>query len=440
MPEDGSRPPPTRPNAFYVQTSRQPQPGLLPPVDRCTGVVVVHLREGFDPRAVGDAIAACPSAPAPPSADAESLVAFAGRSAAVHRPEVLHVVVGIGTHRFGAFFPDSPLPKRLGEFEELCSADGRHRFPATGGDVLLHVKSSRQDLVVGVVEHLRRALGRQVAPGGFALQYGATAPDGRNSFGRPDAGSDPRSTANPSLDVGPVCRAYPFGEETYRAEHLPEQLLRACGPAGLRRRQELAARDLHADLGRIATSCIGDEDSAHLNGSFCLVQRFLHDLGAFEALPPEARDAVFGRRSQDGARLGDDGGDPVRALPRAHVVRARVRMTETDGRADPSPCLQNGPGASLAPLQIYRQGAEFTDGDGTRGTVFVAYARYCDTFDLILLRMLGRVAVWPGSPPDVDHLLEFTTATTGQYFYVPNLEELAALSEHPLPRDGTDPF
>lgn len=462
MPEDGPLSPQNRPNAFYLQTSRQPQPGVLPPADRFSGAAVVHLREGFDLRAVGDAIAACPSVWDPPytpdrpvdpvrgvhrargrsAVPVESVVSFAGRTAALNRSERVDVVVGIGTHRFGAFFPGSPVPKRLVEFEELCSADGRHRFPGTGGDLFLHVKSSRQDLVPTVVDHLRRALGEQVAPGGFAVQYGTTAPDGRNAFGHQEATGGPGATANPFLDLGPVCQAYPFDAGTYRAERLPDRLREACGPAGLRRRRDLASRGLYADLGRIATSFIGEEDAAHLNGSFCLVQRYVHDLAAFGALPEEAGDAVFGRRSRDGARLGPDAGpqgpdaDAATVLPRAHVVRARVRMTEPDGRADPSPCLQNGPGASLAPLQVYRQPARFTDDDGTQGTAFVAYARYCDTFDLILRRMLGRVPSWPGPDTGADRLLDFTTATSGQYFYVPNLEELAGLSEHPLPRDG----
>ena len=44
-------------------------------------------------------------------------------------------------------------------------------------------------------------------------------------------------------------------------------------------------------------SLIGDEDPGFAGGSYVVVQKYLHDLDAWDALPVEEQERVIGRRS-----------------------------------------------------------------------------------------------------------------------------------------------
>lgn len=448
------------PNGYYVQTLKQPQPGILPPVESQSGFVVVHLKEGFDVREVSDAIAAYPSVWNPPYTNSndvdpvrdtyppdpskmpppppESVLVHAGRVANRYSPTTLYCNIGIGTHLYSTLFPDRNPPVNMAHFNsrEYVSADDRHWFPYTGGDLFLHVKSSRTDLILDVILYFKQRLEGQLAPDGFKERYTFTSIDGRNQFGFFDAGSDARVTANPVLNSGPVCQAYPYPEDY--EYNIPESLKDICCQDSIEKKKAARDKGLYVDLGRLATAFIGAEDPEHLNGSFCIVQEYIHDLDKFNRLSEQEQNVVFGRRKDNGAFIESqtnplDGGINS-DYPRAHIVRAHIRETGENGEADMDPCIQNVPGASLAPLQIFRQAASFGSATGERGLYFVAYCRYTETFELILSRMIGHDITWPGSSHDVDHLLEFTGARTGQFFYMPNLEELSSLAHFPLAR------
>jgi len=51
---------------------------------------------------------------------------------------------------------------------------------------------------------------------------------------------------------------------------------------------------------------IGDEDPAFSGGSYVLVQKYLHDMTAWEALPTEQQERIIGRRKLTNVELPDD--------------------------------------------------------------------------------------------------------------------------------------
>ncbi len=443
------------PNGYYAQTQKQPQPGILPPVESLSGFAVITLRKDFDVQTVGDALAAFPSAWNPPyiaqndvnpvtmtfpppegyTPPPESIWTFAQRTADRYSPTTLYCNIGIGTHLYKTFFPDRQAPKNLRQFKQRVSKDERHEFPATGGDLFIHIKSSRYDLILSILEYAKQCLIDQIAEDGFKDKYCFGSIDGRNQFGFFDATSNAENTANPTLDIGPMVDAYPYSPGDYDPNNPNINIRSGCGNASLGKKEEAAKKGLVVDLGKIATTFIGEEDSNHLNGSFCIVQEFIHDLGKFNKLSTDEQSRVFGRQKESGGFYSNEktplSGGLNRQLPRAHIVRAHIRTGGPDGEADMDPCVQNSPGASLAPLQIYRQAASFGTATGEKGLFFVAYCRYCETFDKILSRMIGDSVTWPGSEHVPDHLLEYTRAISGQYFYMPNLEELASLANFP---------
>lgn len=62
-------------------------------------------------------------------------------------------------------------------------------------------------------------------------------------------------------------------------------------------------------------------------GSFCIAQRWVHDLPGFNALPLAEQEAVFGRTKKDSTRM-----DPQPA--HSHLSHVELRTTKTgDGSA-----------------------------------------------------------------------------------------------------------
>jgi len=102
------------------------------------------------------------------------------------------------------------------------------------------------------------------------------------------------------------------------------------------------------DLGKIATTLIGDEDKANKNGSYAIVQDWIFNgLDRFFDLSIDQQSQVIGRDKISGGLYGIKpgvaalGGYLNHQLPNSHIVRTHVRT---------------GPGAkeSVIPMQIYR--------------------------------------------------------------------------------------
>ncbi len=131
-------------------------------------------------------------------------------------------------------------------------------------------------------------------------------------------------------------------------------------------------------------------------GSFLLTQKWVHDLAAFNRLGTPQQEAVVGRTKHDDIELeGDDMPDD------SHVSR-------TDASED---------GVSL---KLWRRSAPY-GGALENGLYFVAFACDIRRFEVQLHRMYGT-----SGDGLHDHLIHFSKAVSGSYWYVPGTEELAA--------------
>ena len=128
-------------------------------------------------------------------------------------------------------------------------------------------------------------------------------------------------------------------------------------------------------------------------GSFAITQRWVHDLDAFNALPLEEQEAVFGRTKPDSVELDDHVKRDT-----AHIARMVI---EEDGEE----------------LAIYRRSVPY----GTvteHGLHFVAFSAEPQRFTKMLHRMFGT------DDGVRDRLTAFSTPLTGAYWFVPSLEAL----------------
>jgi porphyrinogen peroxidase len=259
--------------------------------------------------------------------------------------EQLSGIVGIGSRLWDRLFT-GPRPPRLHPFQELVGA--RHTAPATPGDLLLHLRSRH---LYPSFELARLAL----APAGDAIRvvdevHGFRYFDLRDLLGFVDG------TENP---VGP----------------------------------EAAAAAL-----------LDDPDDPFDGGSYVIVQKYLHDLSAWQAMSVEQQEHSIGRTKLDDVELADD----VKPLD-SHV--AVNTIVDPDG-TEHDILRDNMPFGSLR--------------DGEFGTYFIGYA----ADPSITERMLRRMFI--GEPEGThDRILDVSTAVTGGLFFVPSQDFLDDLPPAP---------
>jgi putative iron-dependent peroxidase len=142
---------------------------------------------------------------------------------------------------------------------------------------------------------------------------------------------------------------------------------------------------------------VGAEDPDFAGGSYVIVQKYLHDVAAWQRLPVEEQERVIGRTKLEDVEL-PDGVQPTNS----HV--ALNTIVDEDGTE----------------RQILRDNMPFGSiGGGEYGTYFIGYARTPD----ITERMLRRMFL--GDPPgNTDRILDFSTAVTGGLFFVPTVDFL----------------
>ena len=136
---------------------------------------------------------------------------------------------------------------------------------------------------------------------------------------------------------------------------------------------------------------IGDEDPAFTGGSYVIVQKYLHNLDAWNKLPTEAQEKIIGRTKISDIEL-DDSVKPTSAHNALTVI-------EENGRE----------------IKILRDNMPFgRPGQGEFGTYFIGYSRSPQTIEQMLENM------FIGRPPDnYDRILDFSTAVTGSLFFIP---------------------
>jgi porphyrinogen peroxidase len=145
---------------------------------------------------------------------------------------------------------------------------------------------------------------------------------------------------------------------------------------------------------------IGSEDPEFAGGSYVIVQKYLHDLEAWNALSVEEQELAIGRTKLEDIELDDD------AKPaNAHNV---LNVIEIDGEE----------------IAILRDNMPFGNAAHDEfGTYFIGYARDPGTTEQMLQNMfVGRPA------GTYDRILDFSTAITGSLFFVPSLSVLESLT------------
>ncbi|MGV9268976.1 Dyp-type peroxidase [Kitasatospora sp. NPDC003701] len=271
------------------------------------------------------------------------------RSVGFRAPEAgLTCVTGIGSDAWDRLFA-GPRPAGLHPFREVVGA--RHRAPATPGDLLLHLRAGRLDLCFELAGQLTRRLAGAATV--VDSVHGFRYFDDRDLLGFVDGTENPEGRAAAAAVV------------------------------------------------------IGAEDAPFAGGSYVIVQKYLHDLTAWNTLPVEQQERAVGRTKLTDIEL-DDATKPADS----HV--ALTTVTGPDGEEQ----------------QIMRFNMAFGsfDGGGEFGTYFIGYARTPEVTEEMLRNMfVGRP---PGSH---DRLLDFSTAVTGTLFHVPTADFLDDPPAAPAP-------
>ena len=244
----------------------------------------------------------------------------------------LSCIMGFGSVAWDRLF-GAPRPAELHPFQEIV-AGPRHAV-ATPGDLLFHIRAERMDLCFELATQIMARLGDVVSTADEV--HGFRYFDARDLLGFVDG------TENPS-----------------------------------------GAPALEATL-------IGGEDAGFAGGSYVIVQKYLHDIDGWNALPTETQERIIGRTKLSDIELDD-------AVKPSCAHNALTQIVE-NGRE----------------VKILRDNMPFGQaGRGEFGTYFIGYSRSPRTIEQMLVNM------FVGSPPgNYDRLLDFSTAVTGTLFFVP---------------------
>ena len=235
-----------------------------------------------------------------------------------------------------------PRPAELHPFREVSGRP--HRAVSTPGDILFHIRAKRMDLCFELATQVMARLGTAVSL--VDEVHGFRYFDNRDLIGFVDGTENPRGEA------------------------------------------------------AIDATMIADEDAAFAGGSYVIVQKYLHDMRAWNALPTEAQERIIGRTKATDIEL-DDAVKPTSAHNALTVI------------------MENG-----EQLEILRDNMPFGEaGKGEFGTYFIGYARSPRRIEQMLVNMfIGR------PPGNYDRLLDFSLAVTGTLFFVPSATYLDSVT------------
>jgi porphyrinogen peroxidase len=244
----------------------------------------------------------------------------------------LSCIMGFGSAAWDRLF-GAPRPAELHPFQEII-AGPRHAV-ATPGDLLFHIRAERMDLCFELATQIMARLGDLVSTADEV--HGFRYFDARDLLGFVDGTENPSGA--PALDA----------------------------------------------------TLIGEEDAGFAGGSYVIVQKYLHDIAGWNALPTETQERIIGR-----TKLGDIELDDAVKPSCAHNALTQI--------------VENG-----REVKILRDNMPFGQaGRGEFGTYFIGYSRSPRTIEQMLVNM------FVGSPPgNYDRLLDFSTAVTGTLFFVP---------------------
>ena len=254
----------------------------------------------------------------------------------------LSCVMGFGSEAWDRLF-GTPRPAELHAFREIRSGE-RHAV-ATPGDLLFHIRAKRMDLCFELATQIMARIGESVSP--VDEVHGFRYFDDRDLIGFVDGTENPRGQA------------------------------------------------------AVDAVLIGEEDAAFAGGSYVIVQKYLHDLKGWNALPTEAQERIIGRKKLSDIEL-DDSVKPSSA-------HSALTVIEENGKE----------------VKILRDNMPFgRAADGEFGTYFIGYSRSPRTIEQMLENM------FVGRPPgNYDRLLDFSRAVTGNLFFVPTATFLDGVME-----------
>ncbi len=250
--------------------------------------------------------------------------------------------MGFGSDAWDRLF-GPPRPAELHPFREI-RAGGRDAV-STPGDLLFHIRAERMDLCFELATQFMARIGDAVSP--LDEVHGFRYFDDRDLVGFVDGTENPRGAAV------------------------------------------------------IEAVLVGEEDAAFAGGSYVIVQKYLHDLAAWNALSTEAQERIIGRNKQSDIEL-DDNVKPTSA----HNALTTI--------------VENG-----KEIKILRDNMPFgRAAHGEFGTYFIGYSRSPRTTEQMLENMfIGR------PPGNYDRLLDFSRAVTGNLFFVPSATFLESVTE-----------
>jgi porphyrinogen peroxidase len=254
----------------------------------------------------------------------------------------LSCIMGIGSEAWDPLF-GQPRPAELHPFREI-RAGARHAV-STPGDLLFHIRGKNMDLCFELATQIMARIGSAVSV--VDEVHGFRYFDDRDLLGFVDGTENPR------------------GEEKTNAV------------------------------------LIGDEDPTFAGGSYVILQKYVHNLDAWNELSTEAQERIIGRKKLSDIEL-DDAVKPTSA----HSALTTI--------------VENG-----EEKKILRDNMPFgRPGHGEFGTYFIGYSRSPRTTEQMLENM------FVGRPPgNYDRLLDFSQALTGNLFFVPSATFLDSVGE-----------
>lgn len=150
---------------------------------------------------------------------------------------------------------------------------------------------------------------------------------------------------------------------------------------------------------RAEAALLGEEHGEFADGSFIFAQRYVHDLTKWQTLTVDAQEKVIGRTKLESIELEEEH-KPINA----HISRAIVEDDQGEE------------------LEIVRHSLPYGDGQGEQGLFFVAYTHDLTIIDRMLQQMFGN-----SGDQIHDHLLHFTKAVDGAYYFAPSEELLTRI-------------
>jgi porphyrinogen peroxidase len=254
-------------------------------------------------------------------------------------------IAAIGSRAWDRLFA-GPRPAELHPFRELTG--DRHHAVVTPGDLLFHIRHDRMDLCFELASQAMSRLAGAVTVADET--HGFRFFDERDLLGFVDGTENPEGAA------------------------------------------------------AAAAALVGAGDPGFAGGSYVIVQKYLHDMDAWNAQSTEDQERVIGRSKLSDIEMPDE-------VKPANSHVALNTITDPDGTE----------------RQILRANMPFGAlGRGEFGTYYIAYAATPSVTE----RMLTHMFI--GDPPgNTDRILDFSTAVTGTLFFAPSADFLDDLPDPP---------